>query len=282
MYGTMCKYFIFQKNQTQILLAKIRGNMRSILVITSFFAILCCKAENQMEELLVFRINDGLDSIGFIKYEDAESIGPRAILLYNARIFLPDPVYGNIKVIDIRDGSLGMSRVLFPNQSGFSWLDDITFCNGKIWVSSFRDSIFVFDESLEVVTSISTDRGGKIFLTRESDTCEVLNWSTKVISEYYLSNDTYKKNDSEGILLYDFYKYSKGRRYQVKEGEESDQVVTDFGWVDLNRKYRSLSKYYDGYNIDFDESRLVYFELDLSNNEVLVFIYQFETGESIR
>lgn len=218
--------------------------------------------------------NDDIRSIGFVYHENDESVGPRSILLHGNSIYLTDPRHGNVKSINISDGSIRISRQYFQPNPNASWLNDITVCGGNIWVSSDRDSLFVMNFDFAFIASIPAVRGKKNFIVKDVEQCEVYNYFEGTTIVYGVDKEILQEITSDYVVgqIFDF---SKGSMFKIAKGESTDQIITQYGTVNLGRKYKSLVKYYDGYNVDYDDKRLVYFELDIENARVLIYLYEY-------
>ena len=108
--------------------------------------------------------NTNGELIGFKRYTSGETESVTGIARFKSSVYLVDPIFNNVKKVDIETGKYVTSKNLI-NTEGVS-LYDIKIFNDDIFISTDGNLIIVLDESLQIKRTIGGDfyYGAKSFL----------------------------------------------------------------------------------------------------------------------
>lgn len=205
--------------------------------------------------------------IGFVYVDDDQGIGPRSVAVFGRSVYIPDPVHGNIKVLDVESG---MVRIIDIGKGGNlgMWLRDIVYCNGSVFVTSDTDGVYVIDSGGRV-ENIEMPEGDKYFAGVRGDTIIIYMPVGRRMMGLVQGYQGYRVVDYvQGE--YDMGKYTKGKPYMVKKGPDLDSIVVSWGVMELPGRYQDISRYYDGINVDYTDDCIVYYSIDLDRGNMRV------------
>ena len=229
--------------------------------------------------------NSNPDSIGYEVWEMDENIGVKAISIHDGHIYITDVYHSNIKKISINNGSM-MSSVsisnLPPSKSGV-WLRDISSFNNKLYVTSDRDSIYVFSEDLRYEEAIECVKGRKTIFNVGDDSLFIYLGETQLENKdiefdlMYIGKNDRISQVSKTLSIEEYgrknsFKETLGKRYKVFIEDGKSFVETENGTIKIEGNIPVINDY-DARNIDFDNNHLVYF--DSTPSKLILHIYQF-------
>lgn len=235
-----------------------------------------------------YRINNA-DSkqFGFLSVQEDQSIGVRSVVLYGDFVFVSDPLHGNIKKIDLKDGKItSVSQQLDVNNS----LRALTVFNNILYVLTDDANIFLLDFTLNKteelfvpkykwVKDVFKQTENELILFRPiEDVTQQADKSMKVKLVKIDRANTIKKDSL--VWSYDEYNKSayaatniRGQQYNYLSEGGKHFVVNEYGKFELKEKLPSTHKYYDSKNIDFSVDKLVYY--NVTPDEVILTVYEY-------
>lgn len=236
-----------------------------------------------------FFIKNGIkESIGFKLVPDDQAMGIMGIALYKDNVYLTDAVNGNVKRINLLDGTCLSSNVL--SNEPYHNLRSIAVFNEMLYVFTDKDIFFILDLDLAVKEQIKIEdwKWAKEIFAIKKDTLTVY----RPVEDIYQLQDKrmqvcivkiLKNNSIERDTIIcdykDFWgKYRLGNNVRGITYSESNEynkyfVETPFGKYQINEPLPTTSKYYDSKNLDFNNKYLVYFSI--TPTDFLLTVYEY-------
>lgn len=211
-------------------------------------------------EKIVLKV-DNFDTCkpGFEYFKESESIAINSIILVNSFCFLLDPYHSNIKKVNLLTGEIKCSDSSIITSRPVSFL--IT--DGLIYVLTYSTTNYIFNEDLELVKKFDLPTNKKYFVGFEGEYINLYNFLYDEIITVSKNGDIMEKKSGN----FDFQRYSHGKAFEIVDKTHSSFLKTETGEFDLGRKFPHTWDYYDSFNIDFDDQKIVYFS---SNPDSLV------------
>jgi hypothetical protein len=237
---------------------------------------------SQLLNRYVFKINNrDPQSFGFSPSGyGGPGDGASAIVLHDTMVFIYDSHYRNIKKVDIGSGKITkISHLGYPR--GFT---DIAVLGDKILVGGDRNYLYILNTDLDLTDSIAIPAEGESYDERWSwiHDGKYFEWSG---SDLFLGNGSVaiqilpRGNSVEFGLVKEMNlteslidTTAHGKSYSVERKNDSWLLENEYGTVMLNMKLPKLRDY-DGVNIDFDSSRVVFFDVNLEKLTLYVCRY---------
>lgn len=216
----------------------------------------------------VFKIdNENPDNIGYKVYTDDESIGVKGIYPADDYVYITDVYHTNIKRINIKTGELVSSKCLAskPADESGIWLRDIAMLDNNIYVTSDRDSIYVFNLELKYLYAISTEKGRKHFEKVTQDFLLVNN----LLRINKNGNVTKVKEAADNVLR----ETVQGKEFKKYEKEGKYYFQSQYGAIELKYPIPKIQAYSGAENFNFNSSTLVYF--NSTPTEFILYVYEY-------
>lgn len=204
---------------------------------------------------------NNLDSCspGFEYFEDDESIAINAITILDSLCFLLDPYHRNIKMINLITGNIDCSD---PSLISHRPYGIFTFQN-FIYILTKSNTNYIFNTELEKISEFYLPLGLNYLIAVESEALKLYNPLFSSVSTINIRGDIIEEK-KENI---NYLKYINGKKFEIVNSENTSIIKNIYGEFDLKRNFPYTWKYYDSFNLDFDENNIVYFS---SNPDSLV------------
>ena len=204
---------------------------------------------------------DSLSVNSFAKkyYSGDLPISPSSITILGNNIYIVDVYHNNVKRFNLESKNLYSS---LPISEKRIWLYDIIAFNDKIYVTSETDSIYIFSPELILLNKLFLNKGKGLFFKSYDDS---------LIVSYSADKHKFVTLNKKGEVVNISYGYrNKSNLAHGKYCERKNKsyhVNTSLGLVQLEKEYE-----FEGINLDYDNSKLVFFNTD-SNNLYLYICY---------
>jgi len=134
-----------------------------ILILLLFFLIVICDQKSisnqpvkqagkplkyiKKTNTFYYKTDKNIDSIGYYVYkETGEIVSIANIKIVDKYAYLSDPAHGNVKRIDLEDGTIIASEKLDLDSS---WISCLAFYNDQLYVFTFRGKVYLLDKNLK-------------------------------------------------------------------------------------------------------------------------------------
>lgn len=227
--------------------------------------------------------NHKSECFGYEYWEEDEDVGVKAITLNGEYAYLVDVYHTNVKRINLHNGSVSSSlplRQASASKSGV-WLRDIAIFNDRIYVTSDRGQIYLFDLDLKIVDSIPTEVGVMIFFQNTLDSL-VVYLGSKQLPDLSLEYDLLvieKENKVSSIKkrvsLSDYTSKESdvfGKKYRRYAEGGKNFLKTEYGVFLLKSAIQPITEY-SARNIDFTSNQVVYFYMTPSEITINICSY---------
>jgi hypothetical protein len=223
-------------------------------------------------------------NFGYLSVSDGEDIGVSAISLWKGYAILVDTYFSNLKMVDLRNGSVKVSSQIgsgVVTETGV-WLGEATIFNDSIFVCGL-DNIFVFDKSLENIKSIAVDRGTKRIWSRNADSmCVYVDYmqreNKEIVVDLVCFSSDGSVNAGKEILGPDIFaetfreKRTGGLRYRIVENSSNYFLETASGVFRLQSGIPEILQY-DAVNLAFTSNEVAYFSLSSDTLTLHYYLY---------
>lgn len=200
--------------------------------------------------------------IGFKKIEERfKDIGKtwyygiNSILLVDNKVYLTDAYHGNIKEINLNTKVMKASQIL--GRKGYqSMLNNVILFKEKFFILTGAFTNYILEKNFHFKDSFHLKRGNKNIYNIDSNHINIYT------SDYILHVDSVG-NVSETTLHkinYELLNTVHGKSYRLNNSGDKATIQTQYGIVVLEGKFPVLT-YYEGKNFDFNDKRLVIFEI---------------------
>jgi hypothetical protein len=230
------------------------------------------------------------DFFGYKVIEEDEDIGVNSICIIEDNIYFTDTYHSNIKLYNIKKGTLLSSASisnLSPDKSGV-WIRDICYFNDKIYVTSDRGEIFIYTKELKLEKILKCEIGAKTILSNTNDSLLIF-FEENQLHNLDVSYDLIyiNKNDDLKIInktigLNDYKtrlknKYVIGKEYYLFNEDQDEYLFYKGEKIKLIKPLPEVREY-TSRNIDVSSKYLVYF--DSKPDKLTLFINQIITSVS--
>lgn len=206
---------------------------------------------------------------GYEYWEEDEDVGVKSIALNGDFAYLVDTYHTNIKRINLHNGSISSSTPLrqVPASKSGVWLRDITIFNDKVYVTSDRGQIYLFDLDLKVVDSIRTKFGVTTIFQKTLDSLVIYlgeeQLPDKSIEYDLLVIEKENKISSlkKRVSLSDYKSQGSdvfGKKYEQYTEGGKNFLKTEYGVFHLRSAIQPITEY-SARNIDFTSNKIAYF-----------------------
>ncbi|WP_194778409.1 hypothetical protein [Pararhodonellum marinum] len=220
-------------------------------------------AQNLKQDYLekIVLIVDNLDTCkpGFGYFKDSESIAINSIILDGSFCLLLDPYHSNIKKVNLLTGEVKCSDSSVITSRPVSLITS----EGLIYVLTYSTTSYIFNEDLKLIKEFDLPTNKKYFVGFEGEYIILFNFLYDEIITISKNGDIIEKKSGN----FDFQRYSHGKAFEIVEKRNSSFLKTETREFDLGRKFPHTWDYYDSFNVDFDDKKIVYFS---SNPDSLV------------
>jgi hypothetical protein len=219
---------------------------------------------------LIFPVgNDNPDQFGFIEPDDTgPGVGPKSMILHSRYAYVTDQVHGHVKRIDLTSGILITSPAL-SDRPRIAWPGDIAIFDSLLYVTSLVKSIYVLGVDLEHLYTMPLLYDTQPYFIEIGDdsllVCETICDHPTVV----YSPDSIVALKDTSMIFY-FNKTPHGKRYILDE--DSISLETDVYTLALSSPFPNIFENLDAINIDFNDSTLVYF--DINQEKFMLHIYR--------
>lgn len=199
--------------------------------------------------------NNNPDLLGFEYHKADGSFAIRDILLQNNYLYIVDEFHGNIKKIDINTGEIKCSNILGKGKQ--ECIQRIAFLLNKFYVFSIHKTSYILDCNLSLIDSFEMVNGSKE-IYRITDKHLLLETIDGLLT---LDNKGEIINKSELINWSPYYKEKNGKGFEIQDVDSSYSIIRNqFKEIKLDTIFPYIDNYYEANNIDFDSTKLVFFE----------------------
>jgi hypothetical protein len=146
---------------------------------------------------------------GIERFEHDLPVGPTNIIMNNNYVYIIDQFHNNLKRIDLISDQIISSK---PLSTENIWLLDFGIYKDKIYVSSELDSLYVFDQRLNLILKKKVFDGRPRYYSADNDT---LTFFYPELDRRTISLDTNLSVISSGKLTSRALKYKRGKLFEV-------------------------------------------------------------------
>jgi hypothetical protein len=218
-------------------------------------------------------------SFGYENYDDDEDVTASVICLSDCFAYVLDVYHNNVKRINIDDGTISISPRLGSRPT--QWLCDVVVFHNRVYVGDSFDSIFVLSLQLTPLQSIPTPgRDYKFFVDVSPEHLTV--WH-----QPQWGDDSLVKIDTLGHVGaavpavnadFDLYGAAHGKEYKVYDSVGVWYVRAGSATIKLQRPFPFLGERLAAINVDYDDSTLVFF--DVNEREFTLYVYPIGKTEA--
>lgn len=228
------------------------------------------------------------NQIGYFSVPDGEDISIRSISLWGEHAILVDSYFSNLKKVNLKTGEMTVSQQIGNGttlETGL-WLRESVVLGDYVYVCAL-DSIFQFNEALELTARFATPRGTKrvwkkdeeqvwIYLSSEQKEDLTIESQFMIIqkSGEMMPETMWYKSDA--IHEQRVQSRTNGLVYQWED--EKKQLHTPYGNYPLEREIPFISEY-DAINVDFSKDVVVFFSMEPEELRLYVQDVSPEKGE---
>lgn len=234
--------------------------------------------------------NSNAKKFGFLYLSDEQSIGVKGVCLYNEYAYLTDPLHGNVKKVNLKNGEIvGASSRLNKNFN----LTKLTVFNDLVYVLTDDEIIYILDLNLNNANNLLTPnyRWEKDFFKQTDEELslyrpidDVVQLKDKRMKIHILDIDK-NNNISTDSIVWSFDKYNnsgygsklyniRGKEYNFTKDDANAELLTiDFGKFELKKSLPTTFQYYESKNIDFTSNRIIFYEI--TKEELIINVYNY-------
>lgn len=232
-----------------------------VLLISLAMSGSYCRSQANIEATkYTFAINnDDSRQFGYKKWEMDEDQSVISVCLFDDYVYLADRYHSNIKRIDLRTGRLISSSPISSEM--YAWLSDIAVIDNSVFVSCVVDSIYVLELNLEFRKSFPIGgRLQKFFWEVTEKTLDVsIQFEGKVVS---ISKDSTIGLYRSAQPLWG-WSSAHGKEYSTAKEEGRHYFECEYFALELEGPLPLLwEDKFNAINVEFDSSRLVYYDVD--------------------
>lgn len=234
-----------------------------ILILIFFFCSLSGQEKKPKTPIIkspmILKVdNNDFKKIGFLSVKDDESIGVKSIIIEDSVIYLVDAFHSNLKKLNIITGKFSSSLPLSENRA---WLRDVGVFNKTLFVLSDLEINYILDLNLNMIKIFKLPIGQKYVYKAYNDSLLIYNMG-KLISINKNGDILNTRTESVDILS-----RTHGKQFRI----DNNIIETNYGRVCISSNFPyTWKKYYDAINIDFNDRRLVYYELNLNYLKIFI------------
>jgi len=244
-------------------------------------------------QTFIFKV-DNKDSsftqFGYFATGNDAHTGVRGIAFDEEYVYLSDTWHKSVKKVDIQKGEIVANKRL--NARNKFTLADITVFNDNLYVITDDTVVFILDKNLTLLNTLSVPQDYNKNLGERKP----IYWQTqdtlilhpelehgKQLSDFRIPVkliyiDKNNRITSEIKLLkpneYPLIRgYIKGKKYEILKQDGKYYFITEYGKLPLQSDIPTLKRY-GAINFDFNESTLVYFDMDSSKFVLTVIRYK--------
>jgi len=231
-----------------------------------------CRANGKewVSDKLTFPVNnEESEQFGYLPPTNSgPGVGPQSIILHGRYAYVADAVHGNVKRIDLITRAVKVSPDL-ATPARLAWPTDIAVMKSRVYVASSVDRLHILDEDLTLLDTKQLLPGNDPFFLYVSEDSLILYqtvgenlWVIYSPDSLVLSRDT--------TLVVDWFA-PHGRSYSLIKDSLSQMIETCFYTLKLDGAFPLIFDKLDAINIDFNDSTLVYFDIDETRFELHVY-----------
>ena len=202
--------------------------------------------------------NDDQQHLGYKRWEMDEDQSVISICLYRDFAYLADSYHSNVKRVDLHSGQLISSPHISSLQ--YAWPTDVAVIDSSVLVSCVVDSIYVLELNLEPRMSFPIEGRHQKFFWRVTDSTldvSIVNDETTVSVGKDSTIGTYRFGMSPLP-----WSSAHGKEYSTFEKNGRHFFECEYFQLELEDSLPPFRDKYDAINVDFDSSRLVYYDVD--------------------
>lgn len=219
--------------------------------------------------------NEDFSSFGYKIWDEDEDIGVKSICLDGDFIYLTDVFHNNVKKINLNTWEVEVSKEIKISNIASDrscWLRDIVIFNEKIYITSDEGYLFILNKELEIEDQILIGGRNRSYVYSKSiKRLEIYSNESHQNENSSVSFNIVGVDNSEEIFNEErtigVSEYTKWLNNNYSKGKEYKEVIEDgkhfFKSKEINLELQEALPHiseYDAFNIDFNETRLVYFE----------------------
>ncbi|MCD6249707.1 MAG: hypothetical protein J7J98_05180 [candidate division Zixibacteria bacterium] len=221
---------------------------------------------------LTFRAsNDEPELFGYVPPDHTgPGIGVKSITLYGRYAYVTDEVHGNIKRINLTTSHVEVSPALYT-PARLAWPADIAMMKSLIYVASRVGRLYILDDDLSVLATKELLHDNEPVFIPVSDS------SLTLFYDGY--NTMWIIHSPDSIVLHrdtafeiDYWNAPRGKMYKVEDSIQPNTFETDSYSVQLKGVFPGNDAGLDAFNVDFNDSTLVYYDIDAS--ELVITVYK--------
>ncbi len=235
-----------------------------------------CHSLRLINKFVVPVNNADASLFSFKEYENDETSSARSIVLdpKGEYAFVADAGHGNVKKVDLADGSIKVSRQL-ADQTGFNLnIFDVGSTAKNVFLTTDRGIVILSKDLDYIGMELSSSRLPSFteFLYVGNDSVSVVSTQKQrkdlSIDQTILTLVNFKpKTSTRNLPIRDYEATSSGfhrsgKSYAVSNMEDRSEIRTSLGCFKLDRNLSLLGEYFEGRNLDFTSREFVCFDVN--------------------